>query len=74
MRPHILQAALLIVCALWLLVGLTFIAKADSPDPEPRIITGECAGAHGWVRYEDGGTPVATYSVADASCPEDVGP
>jgi hypothetical protein len=74
MRPHILQAALLIVCALWLLVGLTFIAKADSPDPEPRILTaGQCAGAHGWVQYQDG-VPVATYSVADDSCPEAVGP
>jgi hypothetical protein len=68
---HILQAALLIVAAFGLLVALGLVARADNPTRT--VEPGQCAGAHGWVAYEDG-RPVTTYSVADDSCPEAVGP
>ena len=67
MRPHILQAALLIVAAFGLLVALGLIASADNPVRQ--VQPGQCFGAHGWVA-SDG----SSYSVADASCPEDLWP
>jgi len=67
MRPHLLQAALLVLAAFGLLVALNLIASADSPVRQAQ--PGQCFGAHGWVNSDGTG-----YSVADDVCPEDLRP